>query len=914
MYFVALVSGGKDSIYSIMECIRNGHELVACCHLSPRIPPLKKDSENEEEEEEEEEESYMYQTAGSECVSIMVEQCIGVPLVLREIVGKSRDTSLVYDHVDHNLDESTKERGDQSLAVEDEVEDLYHLLREAKQKYPSVQAVCSGAILSTYQRTRIESVCSRLNLIPLGYLWRIGPQRGLLRCMIEDDIEAVLVKVASPPGLSGKHLNKTLRELHESGLFDRLKEKFEFHICGEGGEYETLVLDCPIFKKRLVFDSVEVLEGDDGVGVLKVGTCSAEGKILAQTNTNWKKRGLLHQRIIDFEQKDCLKDNNVNRILSEECQLKLIGKTKPRELPSFLHLPHLKILSGGLAHISGLVSQRILSYSDLQSVSPSLPDSVIEAELAVLEAKSIFITLQHALSAINWNAGCYGTGTSATANDVVFVHLYLSDISHFSKINAHYSSFFGTISPPSRSCVAVGKHMLREARRVMLDCWIQRGSGAYLRLKPDTDDQISKPNSFEDEFVHHAKMNFNNKLRSTLHVQSMSHWAPVCVGPYSQANTLRSGLILLAGQIGLIPSTMTLAEGGWEKQLRQSWKNAASVLDALGATLEQSLGALVYVSSNVVQSDDISVNEVWEKVDKISRLEINHNGSVSSGFVDEISDAGNDEIYEVDTVNEQSIIPIDQDSLSTSFIPILIVSIPQIPAGSLAEVELICCSNQVASSLGVTTSLAQAIAALPYSSAEDNQTRIGWNLGHDGLKSEEIPHRKLQPHFSFCSSFEIDSFVRYAGKGCLATAYVSASLPQCSNEDISTPRIINIEEVIEDMVDSAILCLNDKAELDKSVILHIRLFHVSAASEDSLKLHSAMQSALSLGFKLYHHKNKAFKENRKTTCPAFTIVPVQAMCMPMLSLEINKLTLFAMQVVAVDLLHMETEMWINSER
>ncbi len=39
MKFVALVSGGKDSIYCIMKCLEFGHELVAIANLTP--PDLK---------------------------------------------------------------------------------------------------------------------------------------------------------------------------------------------------------------------------------------------------------------------------------------------------------------------------------------------------------------------------------------------------------------------------------------------------------------------------------------------------------------------------------------------------------------------------------------------------------------------------------------------------------------------------------------------------------------------------------------------------------------------------------------------------------------------------------------------------------------------------------------------------------
>lgn len=45
-----------------------------------------------------------------------------------------------------------------------------------------------------------------------------------------------------------------------------------------------------------------------------------------------------------------------------------------------------------------------------------------------------------------------------------------------------------------------------------------------------------------------------------LHVRSVSSWAPVCIGPYCQANTLgpAGAIALIAGQIGLQPATMVL--------------------------------------------------------------------------------------------------------------------------------------------------------------------------------------------------------------------------------------------------------------------------------------------------------------------------------------------------------------------
>ena len=40
----------------------------------------------------------------------------------------------------------------------DETEDLYELLKEVKEHHPDVQGVSVGAILSNYQRIRVEHV------------------------------------------------------------------------------------------------------------------------------------------------------------------------------------------------------------------------------------------------------------------------------------------------------------------------------------------------------------------------------------------------------------------------------------------------------------------------------------------------------------------------------------------------------------------------------------------------------------------------------------------------------------------------------------------------------------------------------------------------------------------------------------
>lgn len=129
----------------------------------------------------------------------------------------------------------------------DEVEDLFLLLKEAKEKYPDLKGVSSGAIMSTYQKNRVENLCERLGLVSLAYLW-MREQRQLLLDMVNDGMESIIIKTCTM-GLGKDDLMKTIKELQPK-LFD-LGNKYQVNVCGEGGEFESLTLDCPLYKKRI---------------------------------------------------------------------------------------------------------------------------------------------------------------------------------------------------------------------------------------------------------------------------------------------------------------------------------------------------------------------------------------------------------------------------------------------------------------------------------------------------------------------------------------------------------------------------------------------------------------------------------------------------------------------------------------
>ncbi|KDN51092.1 hypothetical protein RSAG8_00721, partial [Rhizoctonia solani AG-8 WAC10335] len=239
MKFVALLSGGKDSCYNIVHCTANGHELVAAASLRPPAGQGEIDS-------------FMYQTVGQDAIEL-VAAALEVPLFRRTIHGSAIEQGGEYGDRAGKTDQGSEGVNG------DETEDMFALLSEVKEAYPDIQGVSVGAILSNYQRVRVDNVCQRLGLTPLCYLWQ-RDQRELMSEMIAAGVEAILIKVAGI-GLREQHLGKTLAQMEP--LFHNLNDKFGAHICGEGGEYETLTLDCPAFKRRIRIKETETVIHSD---------------------------------------------------------------------------------------------------------------------------------------------------------------------------------------------------------------------------------------------------------------------------------------------------------------------------------------------------------------------------------------------------------------------------------------------------------------------------------------------------------------------------------------------------------------------------------------------------------------------------------------------------------------------------
>lgn len=194
-----LLSTGKDSIYALH--IMNGLNYDVNCLITV-------DSKNKD--------SFMFHTPNVNLAKLQAK-ALELPLIEQKTKGNK----------------------------EDELKDLQKAIQKAKEKF-NIQGIVSGAIFSNYQRSRIEKICDDLNLKVFAPLWHTD-QEAYMKTLIKEDFKFILTAIAAD-GLSKNDLNKVV----DQEFLEKLKQlKTEINLAGEGGEFESLVLDAPLFKKQL---------------------------------------------------------------------------------------------------------------------------------------------------------------------------------------------------------------------------------------------------------------------------------------------------------------------------------------------------------------------------------------------------------------------------------------------------------------------------------------------------------------------------------------------------------------------------------------------------------------------------------------------------------------------------------------
>jgi len=126
---------------------------------------------------------------------------------------------------------------------EKELEDLKTAIKEMR-----VEGVITGAIASEYQKKRIDKICQELKIKSIAPLWQRDSEE-MLREEIRNGFEIVIVGVYAE-GFDKSWIGRRIDEECVDDLV-KLNKRYGINISGEGGEYESFVMDGPIFRKKV---------------------------------------------------------------------------------------------------------------------------------------------------------------------------------------------------------------------------------------------------------------------------------------------------------------------------------------------------------------------------------------------------------------------------------------------------------------------------------------------------------------------------------------------------------------------------------------------------------------------------------------------------------------------------------------
>jgi uncharacterized protein (TIGR00290 family) len=534
---VALLSGGKDSTYAAwlgknrfglnVRCLAHiGAVAVTSTLSSQPDAPLAVDHVDPKAVEVD---SYIYQSVASEAVPLLAV-AFGKPLY---ILPNAPSTP-----------ESHREQLGGDMMKEGEVWRLYRLLCRVIADFPSIKYVISGAIASNYQRVRVERVCRVLGLVSVAPLW-YRDQVDLLHEMTSPDsaLDAILVKVCSI-GLDESHLGQTLRSMKPTLL--KLHSRFGVHPCGEGGEFESFTLDSADFEQyRLSMDASQTQT-----------ICHDAAASVYYLYFNRASLRLQNKQTNDVV--------SVQWSFKEHSQAQSVSHSPiatwpppPAVAAALVRSTHIPIVAGcpidGAPVIVLAVDDELEDVARTQLSTPSIEypgqlatesnppktdtpfprcwgrmdsSGVFSFSVAV-EGPSVTACIHDAFASLKiqllkWNA---------SIDDLCFSSIWLNDMTAFSEMNAVYNLYVSQCrEAPSRCCISVkcGPLSPPSSPSAVQICFF----GGATRPKP-----------------------------RSLHVESISAWAPACIGPYSQSHKL-DGLYFIAGQIPLVPATMRLLGTG----------------------------------------------------------------------------------------------------------------------------------------------------------------------------------------------------------------------------------------------------------------------------------------------------------------------------------------------------------------
>ncbi|MEX1053712.1 MAG: diphthine--ammonia ligase [Nitrosopumilaceae archaeon] len=198
MNLAALFSGGKDSTFAIYKAQSEGHNIKCAVTIFPKSDESK---------------------------------LLHHPNIwITKLQTKSMNIPHLFSKTNSNV-------------TDDEINELEKLLTVAKKLF-NIEGLVHGGILSEYQKNNFENICAKLNLKMISPLWKIN-QKEYMKNLLESKFRFTITSVSSA-GLDDSWLGKEIKK-EDIDKLEKLAEKHGFNLSFEGGEAETLVLDCPLF-------------------------------------------------------------------------------------------------------------------------------------------------------------------------------------------------------------------------------------------------------------------------------------------------------------------------------------------------------------------------------------------------------------------------------------------------------------------------------------------------------------------------------------------------------------------------------------------------------------------------------------------------------------------------------------------
>lgn len=212
--WVALLSGGKDSSWALYQALERGLDVSHVLAAQP------------------DDDSYLFHVPATELTELIAES-VGLPYRSFPVPSPAGT--------------------DAGAIGDDEREALAGALDALDTDLDGTLAgIITGAVESEFQHDRLAQLCERFGLAQFSPLWGADPEPALRR-MLDRGFDIRIVAVAAG-GLDDTWLGRRLDHAAVDELVERAASH-GLHVLGEGGEYETLVVDGPHMDERLAFDA-----------------------------------------------------------------------------------------------------------------------------------------------------------------------------------------------------------------------------------------------------------------------------------------------------------------------------------------------------------------------------------------------------------------------------------------------------------------------------------------------------------------------------------------------------------------------------------------------------------------------------------------------------------------------------------